>query len=64
MEFGLGVLHLAPDAFWRMTLREYDRAIAGHNKFHGGEDEIDVEAGRRFLDDMKQRYPDNPTPER
>jgi uncharacterized phage protein (TIGR02216 family) len=55
------VLHLAPDAFWRMTLREYDAALAGHNRFHGGEaDKVDVGRMRRFTDEMKQRYPDNP----
>lgn len=61
MKFALGVLHLAPDAFWRMTLREYDAAIAGHNHFHGGGvPEIDVEATRSWLDEMKALYPDNP----
>lgn len=61
MEFGLGVKSLGPDAFWRMTLREYDAALAGHNRFHGGgEPEVDVEATRAWLDEMKQIYPDNP----
>ena len=27
MGFGFGVLHLAPDVFWRMTLRELAQAI-------------------------------------
>ena len=27
MGFGLGVLHLSPDAFWRMTPRELAAAI-------------------------------------
>lgn len=61
MEFGLGILHLAPDAFWRMTLREYDAAIDGHNRFHGGEPEIDIEGTRSFIEDMKRQYPDTPT---
>ena len=28
MQFGFGVLHLSPDAFWRMTPRELAHAIA------------------------------------
>lgn len=60
MEFGLGILHLAPDAFWRMTLREYDAALAGHNRFHGGGEKVDVNKARAFLEDMKRQYPDNP----
>jgi uncharacterized phage protein (TIGR02216 family) len=27
MQFGFGVLHLAPDAFWKMTPRELAHAI-------------------------------------
>jgi uncharacterized phage protein (TIGR02216 family) len=62
MEFGIGVLHLPPDAFWRMSLREYDAALTGHNRFHGGGDDTEVDVGRarRFIGRMKQRYPDNP----
>ena len=52
MQFAFGVLHLAPDAFWRMTPRELAQAIIavrGHaaapmprEKFHA----------------LMQRYPD------
>lgn len=62
MEFGLGILHLEPDAFWRMSLREYDAALAGHNRFHGGggDGEVDVPRLRASIADMKLQYPDNP----
>jgi uncharacterized phage protein (TIGR02216 family) len=62
MQFGLGILHLPPDAFWRMTLREYDAALAGHNRFHGGDTkpDIDVPGMRSFIDEMKAKHPDNP----
>jgi uncharacterized phage protein (TIGR02216 family) len=60
MGFGLGILHLAPRDFWRMTLREYDAALAGHNRFHGGgeADGLDVPKMRSFLDEMKAKHPD------
>jgi hypothetical protein len=64
MEFCLGVLHLAPAAFWAMTLQEYDAALAGHNRFHGGDDgaagpgEVDVPRARRFIADAKRQFPD------
>lgn len=29
MEFGFGVLHLAPDQFWRFTMREFWAAVEG-----------------------------------
>jgi uncharacterized phage protein (TIGR02216 family) len=62
MEFGLGILRLPPDAFWRMTLREYDAALAGHNKFHGGgeADKVDVPRLKASIEEMKRLYPDNP----
>jgi uncharacterized phage protein (TIGR02216 family) len=59
MEFGLGILHLPPDAFWRMTTREFDAAVAGHNRFHGG-GEPEIHIDQAWIDEMKQRYPDNP----
>lgn len=58
MEFGLGVLHLAPDAFWRMTLREYERAVAGHNAFHGNGRGPGMSQAR--IAELKALYPDNP----
>lgn len=42
MEFGLGGLRLAPRDFWTMTLREYDRAVAGYAKSRG------ASAGKRM----------------
>jgi len=37
MRFGLGVLRLPPDAFWRMTPRELARAIEAMTGRAGGE---------------------------
>jgi len=62
MEFLLGVQQRSTADAWCMTLREYDLALAGHNRFHGGDatPDIDVSAMRSFIDEMKAQYPDNP----
>lgn len=49
--FGLGVLKLAPDAFWRMTPRELACAIEA---LHGREAML----GRAAFDELMRRYPD------
>jgi uncharacterized phage protein (TIGR02216 family) len=50
--FGLGVLRLDPDAFWRMTPRELAHAIRG-----GGGAPAPPLARTAFLD-LMQRFPD------
>jgi len=53
MRFGLGVLRLAPEAFWRMTPRELARAIeafAGPSRGEG--------MSRAGLDALMARFPD------
>ncbi|MGX7741948.1 rcc01693 family protein [Rhodopseudomonas parapalustris] len=52
MQFGLGVLRLPPDQFWRMTPRELAAAIAG---LRGG---ATAPLGRAALDELMRRYPD------
>lgn len=52
--FGLGVLRLAPDAFWRMTPRELAWAIAA---VRGPEA---APPDRAALDDLMRRFPDTP----
>jgi uncharacterized phage protein (TIGR02216 family) len=50
--FGLGVLRLSPDAFWRMTPRELAHAIVavrGHTP---------MPIDRTGLDDLMRRFPD------
>jgi len=36
MKIGLGHLRLAPDVFWRMTLREFFAACEGYAESKGG----------------------------
>jgi uncharacterized phage protein (TIGR02216 family) len=51
--FGLGVLRLSPDAFWRMTPRELAYAIettTGRGR----------PLARATLRDLMKRYPDDP----
>jgi uncharacterized phage protein (TIGR02216 family) len=50
--FGLGVLRLSPDAFWRMTPHELAHAIVavrGH---------VPVPIDRTGLGDLMRRFPD------
>jgi uncharacterized phage protein (TIGR02216 family) len=51
MAFGLGVLKLAPAAFWAMTLREIAAVVSGMAAARDG-------IGRGALDEMMRRFPD------
>jgi uncharacterized phage protein (TIGR02216 family) len=51
MGFGIGVLRLSPDAFWRMTPRELSAAIEAVS---GARAPLD----RAALSDLMRRYPD------
>ena len=53
MELGLGVLGMMPAAFWALTPRELQAALAGR---FGGADEITHTRGD--LDTLMQRFPD------
>jgi uncharacterized phage protein (TIGR02216 family) len=50
--FGLGVLRLSSDAFWRMTPRELARAVEAVNG------RMPVHFDRATLTQMMTRYPD------
>ena len=50
--FGLGVLRLPPDAFWRMTPRELAAAIEAVRG------RAVAPLDRNALDDLMRRYPD------
>ncbi|MFD1252739.1 MULTISPECIES: rcc01693 family protein [Devosia] len=52
MRFGLGVLRLPPDAFWRMTPRELAAAWGAVVGDRG------APLGRADLDQMMERFPD------
>jgi uncharacterized phage protein (TIGR02216 family) len=52
--FGIGVLRLPPDHFWRMTPRELAYAVAAVRGPH--REPID----RPALDQLMQRFPDKP----
>jgi uncharacterized phage protein (TIGR02216 family) len=52
MQFGFGVLHLAPDAFWRMTPRELAQAVIAVR----GHVATPLDRGR--LIELMQRFPD------
>ena len=50
--FGLGVLRLSPDAFWKMTPRELALAIRAVTGQHV------TPLTRDILDDLTRRFPD------
>jgi uncharacterized phage protein (TIGR02216 family) len=52
MAFGLGVLRLAPDDFWRMTPRELAAAMEAVLGPHAGE------LDRGAFDALRMRFPD------
>jgi uncharacterized phage protein (TIGR02216 family) len=52
MQFGFGVLHLSPDAFWRMTPRELAHAIAAVSG------RMPAPIARGDFDALMQAYPD------
>jgi uncharacterized phage protein (TIGR02216 family) len=54
--FGLGILRLSPEAFWRMTPRELALAIEAVAGPAG--------LGRQTLAEMMARFPDGPSPDR
>jgi uncharacterized phage protein (TIGR02216 family) len=55
MGFGLGVLRLSPDAFWRMTPRELAAAIVAVRG------PIAVPLARADLEGLMQKFPDRAT---
>ncbi|GLK67908.1 rcc01693 family protein [Hansschlegelia plantiphila] len=58
MGFGLGVLRLAPDAFWRMTPREIAAAASG---LHGGGGGRSGALKRADFERLMARFPDRET---
>ena len=51
MAFGLGVLRLSPDAFWRLTLKEFSAVM---EVMAPGAQSL----GRQNLTELMRRYPD------
>ena len=54
MGFGLGVLRLAPDVFWRMTPRELAQAVRAI------QGPATTPLARGELDELLARFPDTP----
>lgn len=48
-----------PSVFWRMTLREYDLAVSGHNKSLGAK-ASGRGMGAKRLAELKAQFPDTP----
>jgi uncharacterized phage protein (TIGR02216 family) len=58
MAVGLGALRIPPDAFWRMTPRELERALAGAF----GETGSAAAPTRETLQALMRRFPDRAPP--
>ena len=59
MQIGLGVLGLAPNHFWSMTMAEFTAALAGWREAHGAHGPAaGAPPTRAELDDMMRRFPD------
>ena len=59
MQIGIGILGLAPDAFWSMTMAEFSAALTGWCEAHGTDGPAaGVPPTRAELDDMMRRFPD------
>ena len=61
MVLALGVMGLAPNVFWAMTLPEFDAALEGFKEFHCAKEETQP-LGRTEMEEMMRRFPDEPLP--
>lgn len=57
MEMALGWLHITPDAFWRMTLREFEAAVEGYVETVDGGKSRREAANLERLADLIERTP-------
>ena len=53
---GVGILHIQPSEFWRMTLPQLNIAIELHNEFHGGSKVKPLTKDE--MEDLMTRFPD------
>lgn len=56
MATALGVLGWSPDTFWTATITEFNAAVDGWNRAHGGASPDAM--SREELEDMMREYPD------
>ena len=53
----MGIMHLSPSEFWKMTLPQLNSAMELHNEFQGGKGKTEP-LTRNELEDLMTRYPD------
>lgn len=59
MKFSFGVLRIAPDVFWNMTMIEFLATFEGYgNTQPKGKDRADAPMTRNELEQMMQLHPD------
>jgi len=49
------MMHLSPECFWNMSIKEITMAINGFKEYNGNNDSP---MGRSELDKLKEMYPD------
>lgn len=59
MEFSLGVLNIAPDVFWGMTMKEFWAAYKGYSSTKPNLKAEPEGMSRNKLEQMIQMYPDD-----
>ena len=53
----VGILHIAPSEFWKMTIPQLNVAIDCHNEFHSGGKNAKP-LTKEEMDDLMTRFPD------
>ncbi len=61
MELGLGHLGMTPDAFWRLTMPEFNAKLQGFKEFHGVKDKEEAPTVED-IQGMLAAFPDGPLP--
>ena len=49
------MMHLSPECFWNMSIKEITMAIKGFKEYNGSND---TAMNRSELDELKEMYPD------
>tara|TARA_R110000803_G_scaffold920_1_gene3175 strand:+ start:4258 stop:4446 length:189 start_codon:yes stop_codon:yes gene_type:complete len=54
-EVCVGMMHLSPECFWNMSIKEITMAINGFKEYNGNNDKP---MEKSELEDLKEMYPD------
>tara|TARA_Y100000310_G_scaffold92550_1_gene90199 strand:+ start:349 stop:513 length:165 start_codon:yes stop_codon:yes gene_type:complete len=54
----VGIMHLPPSEFWKMTLPQFNSAMDLHNEFHSAGKSNTKPLTKDEMEDLMTRYPD------